>query len=184
MKRYNTEALILKSINLKDSDKMYTLLTKDFGKLSAMARGVRKITSRRAGSLDTINHISVSISETQLGHKDIVEVTCINSYKIIKQSLDKSLKAYYLSELVNKTLMEGIDGTHIFRLLTTTLEKIETDEKSLETAIANFEVNYMKMLGYGVDFNLLINTEKKYLAKVVNEKLLDTLDERFKSLEI
>jgi recombinational DNA repair protein (RecF pathway) len=80
--------------------------------------------------------------------------------------------------------MEGIDGTHIFRLLTTTLEKIETDEKSLETAIANFEVNYMKMLGYGVDFNLLINTEKKYLAKVVNEKLLDTLDERFKSLEI
>lgn len=163
---------------------MYTILTKEFGKMSAVARGVRKITSKRAGSLDTINHVSISISESYLGHKDILEVTCINSFKDIKSSLDKSLKAYYLSELVNKTLMEGIESSHIFKLLATTLEKIEKNEKSLETAIANFEVNYMKMLGYGVDFNLLINTERKYLARAVNEKLLDTLDERFKSLEI
>jgi len=184
MKKYNTEAVVLKKINLKDTDRLYTLLTKEYGKMSALARGVRKITSKRSGSLDTINHVIVSISETALGHKNILEVKCLNSFKQIKVSLDKSLKAYYLSELINKTMMEGVGGERIFELLTKTLTTIEHDEKELATAVANFEVNYLRLLGYGVSYNELLRTEKKYLAKMVNDRLTATFDEKFKSLEI
>ena len=61
MKKYNTKAIVLKSVKYKDADKIFTLFTKEYGKISAIGRGVRKINSRRSGNLDTLNYVSVGI---------------------------------------------------------------------------------------------------------------------------
>ena len=62
MNSKNFDALVIKSINFKDSDKIYTLLVKGLGKVSAKAKGVRKINSKRLSTLDTLNFIKVRLS--------------------------------------------------------------------------------------------------------------------------
>ena len=83
MKKVNTVAVVLKSINYRDSDKIYTLLSKDLGKIPAIARGVRKISSRRAGNLDTLNLVKVGLSEGLGGMRQIDEVSGLNSFTIL-----------------------------------------------------------------------------------------------------
>lgn len=147
MKRYNTQAFVLKNIKYKDSDKIFTLFSKDLGKISAVARGVRKISSRRAGNLDTLNLVSISIRENLNAFNDIEEVKTLESYKDLKKDLKKSLKAYYLIELVYKSIEEGEKNEELFNLLQQSLRMMQ------KTSDPNFVVNYfemhfMKLLGY------------------------------------
>ena len=79
MKKYNLRAVVIKSIKYKDADKIFTQFSKEMGKISANARGVRKISSRRAGNLDTLNLVSVAIRTSDNGFNDIEEVKTLES---------------------------------------------------------------------------------------------------------
>ena len=148
MKKYNSRAVVLKSTKYKDSDKIFTLFTREYGKISAIARGVRKISSRRSGNLDTLNLISVKIHEGRNGIKNIEEVKTLESFKNIKKDLAKSLKAYYIAELVHKSTEEGEKLTGIFNLLIKFLKVLEKNGYSGDLFVTYFEINLMKLLGY------------------------------------
>jgi len=175
MRKFNTNAIVLKSIKYKDSDKIFTLFTKDHGKMSAIARGVRKISSRRSGNLDTLNLVSVNIREDSKGFKDIEEVKTIESFKKIKSDLGKCAKAYYIVELVHKAVEEGDKVPGIFELLIKCLRALDKNGYSGDLFITYFEINLMEMLGYQMSVKkcrkcgrLLDNSWKKYSFNVDN----------------
>ena len=112
----SSEAIVLKKINLGDSDRIYTLLTREYGKVTAAAKGVRKISSRRSGNLDSLNHIKVTFSESLSGFKSINEVETVNSFKNLKNSLDKIHVGYYFAELVNKSVEEDLEKSDVFEI--------------------------------------------------------------------
>lgn len=147
MKRYNTQAFVLKNIKYKDSDKVFTLFSKDLGKISAVARGVRKISSRRAGNLDTLNLVSISIRENLNAFNDIEEVKTIESYKDLKKDLKKSLKAYYLIELIHKSIEEGEQNEDLFDLLQKSLKMMQKTSDP-DFVVNYFEMHLMNLLGY------------------------------------
>ncbi len=151
MKKYNTQAIVLKNIKYKDSDKIFTLFTKDNGKISAIGRGVRKISSKRAGNLDTLNLISTSIYSNSNGIKNIEEVKTLESFKNLKNNLKKSLKAYYLAELIYKTTEETEEdeqSAKIFNLFVRTLKALDKNGYEGDLFVCYFEMNYMNILGY------------------------------------
>lgn len=151
MKKYNSRAVVLKSIKYRDSDKIFTLFTKESGKISAIARGVRKISSRRGGNLDTLNLVSVNIHEDGSGFKSIEEVKTIESFKNLKKDLSKSLKAYYLVELVHRATEEDEQFSGIFDLLVKCLKALDKNVYSGDLFIIYFEINLMKLLGYEIN---------------------------------
>ena len=105
MHKYNTEGIVLKSTNYADKDKIYTILTRDYGKVRVLARGVRKITSRRAGNLDTLNYVSLKLTESS-GFKNLDEAVVLESFRDIKNDLSISMSAYYLAEIVFRSVEE------------------------------------------------------------------------------
>jgi DNA repair protein RecO (recombination protein O) len=178
MKKYNSRAVVLRSLKYKDSDKIYTLFTKEYGKISAIARGVRKISSRRSGNLDTLNLISVKIHEGGNGIKNIEEVKTIESFKNIKKDLEKSLKAYYIAELIHKATEEGEKLEKIFTLLLRFLKILEKNGYSGDLFVTYFEINLMKLLGYELTLDkcrkcgrVLDSSWKKYSFNIENGSL-------------
>ncbi len=153
MKKYNVRAVVLKSLKYRDSDKIFTLLSKEKGKISAIGRGVRKISSRRNGNLDTLNLISVSIHEDRVGFKSIEEVKTIESFKNLKKDFGKSVKAYYLIELVHKSIEEDEPVPEVFNLLVKCLKALDKNNYSGDLYISYFEINFMKILGYQMGFD-------------------------------
>jgi DNA repair protein RecO len=151
MKKYTTEAIVLKSINYKDADRIYTLLTRDHGKISALARGVRKISSRRSGNLDSLNHVSIKLTERSNGFRNIDEVKTLRSHMKMKDDYSKLTSAYYLSELVHKAVEEDSSVAEIYALLLASLGFLDGDVHLPKLITARFEVLLLKFLGYDID---------------------------------
>ena len=160
MKKINTVAVVLKSINYKDSDKIYTLLTKDLGKISAIARGVRKISSRRAGNLDKLNLVKVGLSEGLGGMRQIDEVSGLNSFRGLKNNYGLSTKCSYVIELLHKTTEEGGNAEDAFELLVKFLKIASRFQENIDLAVRFFEIHYLELMGYGLNTTTCIKCKK------------------------
>jgi len=202
VKKYNTNAIVLKSINYKDKDKIYTLFTEHLGKISAMARGVRKISSRRGGNLDSLNYISIKITERDGGFKDIDEVVTLNSFKNIKSDYEMSLKAYYLADLIHRNMEENSEDTQVFKLFKKVLEILDQKSLNIDLAILFFEIQFLKHFGYFPELPIdpgISDVIKKLLKGIfkdisssdlvktqsfIQDHIKVHLNERFKSLDL
>lgn len=173
MNSKNFDALVIKSINFKDTDKIYTLLVKGLGKISAKAKGVRKINSKRISTLDTLNFIKVGlVGESDL--RVITETSLIYSFSNLKGDLDKLKTAYYFLELVNKLLQESSEYDEVFELLLKCLKRL--DEKNFyDSRVENyFELNLLKILGYSLETTSCIACQN---ADFANNKFYFDYDE-------
>lgn len=152
MKRISTIGVVLKSFNHRDSDKIYTLFTRDLGKISVWARGVRKISSRRAGNLDTLNLVKVSLSEDASGRKYVQEASSVNSFSKIKKDLGTMSRGVYVAELIHRTTEEGAGSERIYELLAKFLKVSSKFPGQVEVCVRYFELNFLELMGYGVSF--------------------------------
>lgn len=161
MKKYNTQAIVLKSSKFRDADKIFTLYTKSEGKISAIARGVRKISSRRAGNLDSLNVISVKIIESNGGFKNIEEVKTLQSFRGLKGDFEASKRAYFVLELVHRTVEEGEKDEKLYELIVKALKLLSTPKCDPDLAVIYFEISFMKELGYQLEFEKCIKCQKE-----------------------
>lgn len=152
MSSKNHDALVIKSINYKDSDKIYTLFVRDLGKISSKAKGVRKFSSKRMSSLDTLNYIRIGLyGNNEI--RTITETKLIHSFSGIKSNLNKLKSAYYMIEIVNKALYESPESETIFDLLLKCLKRLE-ETNYLDTRIENFfEYQFLAMSGYNLNIS-------------------------------
>lgn len=148
----NYEGLVLKNINFKDSDKIYTIFVRVLGKVSGKARGIRKFSSKRLSSLDSLNLVKIGlVGDYEL--KTITEVVLIDSFKNIKTDLSKLKTAIYLIEIVSNYLNESEEYTDLFDLLIKCLKRLE-GTSYLDTRIENyFEYQFLKMSGYELNLH-------------------------------
>lgn len=144
---YKTEGIILKRRNFGEADKILTIFTKHYGKIKVIAKGIRKITSKKAGALELFNHCKVVLAKGK--DLDIVtETQVINSFSSWRKKLNKVGVAWYFCELVDKLTAEGQTNKDIFELLKNYLENL--DQKNSSQFIRSFEEHLLNQLGFGI----------------------------------
>ena len=62
MPTYRDEAIVLRTHKLGEADRIITLLCRDHGKVRAVARGVRRTSSRFGGRLEPFSHVDVQLA--------------------------------------------------------------------------------------------------------------------------
>lgn len=162
MRTSNFDALVIKSINYSDSDKIFTLFVKDLGKISAKAKGIRKINSKRLSTLDTLNLVRVGLYG-QGDFRTITEANLIFSFSNIKSDLARLKTSFYFLELINRLILETEDNK-IYDILLKCLKRL--DEKSFsDTRVENyFELNLLDYLGYPLTFTKCVRCEYSEMA--------------------
>jgi len=191
MPGFNTKAVVLKNIVFQDADKIYTLLSEDRGKISGIAKGVRKVTSRRSGNLDTLNVIEVHLNVHKSGQNYITEVKTLEAYKNLKKSLELSKQGFYMVELINRFLHEDDEAQPIFKLLVAALSELENKGNNLIWRVNRFEIKLMQLLGYQPPREFLYkwqecikNKEHDQADSIVKSFVKEVLQEDIKSLEL
>ncbi|MBC8285733.1 MAG: DNA repair protein RecO [Nitrospinae bacterium] len=148
MALYKTRAIVLKSINLSESDRLVTFLTENHGKVKCVAKGARKVKNRFWGSLEPMSQIHLIYfgKENQnlyrLNQADILE-----SFQCIRDDFGKLYKGVYFIELIDSMILEGHQDKRIFKLLEQTLAALK-QQKELETLIRLFEIRLLSLSGY------------------------------------
>lgn len=163
MKSFNTLAIILGNKNFGENHKLIFLYSKDLGKIKAIAKGARKITSKFSGHLETLN-----IVEAQLyfGPKNIL-ITEINTLKSFsgksQKDLDKIEHGLQIAEVTHKLIYENQSFDNLMELLEKTLDQINISQKS--TLITqSYIIKLLDKIGHIPDFKKLNSKiEKKYL---------------------
>lgn len=191
MPSFNTKAIVLKNYQHQDTDKIYTLFSKDKGRISVIGKGVRKVTSRRAGNMDTLNNIEVQINKHKSGIYYLQEVKTISTYKKIKRQDFLANKAFYLAEIINKTTFEDEGAQKIYFLIVKTLDRLDSGNDNPQVLLNKFEIKLMQLLGYQPPKQILRDWRKlaregefEKADKVLKEYLSEIVQEKMKSLEL
>jgi len=138
------EGIILKRTNFGEADRMLTILTKHLGKISVIARGVRKITSRRAGNVELLNLVKIGLFKGK-GYT-LTEAESIETFPRLKSNLATSTAAFHILELSNKLLPEDDPNFHSYDLIVETLRRLEQNPRQL--LLRAFEIKFLNLLGF------------------------------------
>ena len=140
-------AVVLRHADWGEADRLVTLYTREQGKLRAIAKGARKITSRKAGHLEPFTQVKLQLSRG----RDLFIVTqadTIDAYLPLRESLVLTGYASYVVELLDRFVYEeeGANPT-LFRLLVDTLARLASGEESW-LAIRYYEMRLLDFLGF------------------------------------
>ena len=170
MRNFRTEGIVIKRRNYKDADRILTVLTKTHGKIYVKAKGVRKITSRRAGHIELLNHAVFSLYQGQ-SYPVLTEATSINSFSKIKNDLQLIGNALHLCEVIDALCPENQENTKVYSLLYETLHKL-SDEMFDKAFISEFEMQLLTDLGYWnkMNYAAAFDTEN-FIENIIERKL-------------
>jgi len=143
---YRTEAIVLKRSDFGEADRLLTLYTPKLGKIRAIAKGVRKPTSRKSGHVELFTHSQLLIAKGR--SLDIVtQAETVHAFRPLREDLLRTTYAYYTAELVDLFVEEGIENRSLFDLLLAMLGWLG-DASDLDLTTRFFELHLLSLLGY------------------------------------
>jgi DNA repair protein RecO (recombination protein O) len=169
---YKVEGIVIKRINIGEADKIITIFTKEKGKIVCIAKGIRKISSRRAPHLELFRHVLVTVYAGKT-FDYIAEATSItNGFSDITLQTN-SAYAYYLSEIIDKILPDHephvsifIDFSHVFTTL------IHSGHRIDQKIVLDFGLRMLRNLGYlSVEKNLSFEQMHTYIESIIERPL-------------
>jgi len=163
-----TAGIILKRQKIGEADKLLVVFTEELGKVTAMAKGIERISSRRAGHLEPFMVSQLELSKGKSNRYFINEVKALNHFKSLRSNLKKTALASYVCELVDRTLSLEEKNTDIFRLLKRTLSLIDaTSDDYLINIVRSFEMHLFSLLGFQPELNVCLKCRTKDLPQNV-----------------
>ncbi len=164
-RNYQTEAIVIKKIKLAEADRILTLYTPDYGKIEAVAKGVRRPKSKMAGHLELLTH-----SQIRLAHgrnlDTIIGSQTIDSFMSLKNDLWLTSLGLYTTELVNQFTVAHIANPRLFQLLLETLRHLSQADNT-ELVLRYFELQMLDLVGYRPQLQECISCRME-LQPVVN----------------
>lgn len=136
-------AFVLRRVNFGDSDRYITLFTHGHGKVEVIARGVRKISSRRAPSIELLNLIEFQAVRTSKNFI-LTEVKLVSSFESLKRDLENIQKAFTMCELIDAVMPYGEEHRDIFNLIEKAANKVVENERN----IIFFQAKLLTLLGF------------------------------------
>ena len=140
-------AIVLRHADWGEADRLVTLYTREQGKLRAVVKGARKITSRKAGHLEPFTHVKLQLSRGR-NMFIVTQADTIDAYLPLRETLEMTGTASYVVELMDRFVYEdeGPNPT-LFRLLTETLKRLSTGEEPW-LAVRYYEMRLLDFLGF------------------------------------
>lgn len=157
MRSYSEEAVVLTRRNYGEADRILSLYCQKHGRISVIAKGVRRLASRKRGHIEVFSHIKFQAVDGK-GLDLVTEVETVENFPEIRKSLSKSSLAYYFVEVVGRTTHEGEAHPELFFLLTRYLNKLKLENK-LRTLKNNFISETLEILGFWPKGRTLINPD-------------------------
>ena len=141
-------AIVLRSLDYGESDRIITFYTDNFGKLKGIAKGARRSKKRFPNAFELFSCSSILFSRSNRGGLALVEGCDVtNYYSGIRSDLEGTLVASYFVDLVNQFTREGKKSRDLFQLLRDFLGLLEIGNSS-ETMMSFFELRLLKLTGF------------------------------------
>ncbi len=144
---FKTEGLVLRETEYKEADKLLTVLTKDRGKLTLRARGVRSKSSRLKGGCQLLAYSEFTVFENR-GMQLIDEAVPIMLFMPLRSDIEKLSLASYFAQVAEVLSQEDSPDPQLLSLCLNAIYALAELEKPQALVKAAFELRAACQAGY------------------------------------
>jgi DNA repair protein RecO (recombination protein O) len=146
MRSQRVEAIVLRHADWGEADRLLWLFTRQLGKVRAVAKGVRKPRSRKAGHLEPFTLVELLLAQGR-DLPIITQAEARDTFLDLRENLVKVGYASYIIELLDRFTYEEGENVGLYRLLSETLARINK-EKEPAFAVRYYEVRLLDLVGF------------------------------------
>jgi DNA repair protein RecO (recombination protein O) len=148
MNSFNDKGIIIRINPLNETDNVIVIFSENHGRVNAKAKGIKKTTSRRAGSLDLFNYIDFRVYQGKGDLDLLTEVKLIDDFKLLKTDFDIINLNYYVLELIDKTIAGHEKNYALFEALKAFFELQNGQMSQCLELITIMQIKLLDQLGY------------------------------------
>lgn len=176
---YFTEGIILKKIDYGEADALFSIFTKDFGKIRAMAQGVKKESAKLKGHLEKLNLAEISFVEGKSGYR-LTSAEAKNLFPSLRLRLSALKSAFYCFEFYDRLVLEGEKDLGLWDLLNQSLifldQNYDSSSDKLQDFFSFFENEFLNVSGYGSRKGAkIVDVESVFGVKAIARPALEGL---------
>lgn len=153
---YRTQGVVFKEEDRGEADQLFTIYTKDFGRLEVSGKAIRKISSKLRAGIGIFYFSEIEFIQGKT-HKTLTDVNPIKKFENLRKDLNKLKVAYKISKVLD-CLMRGQEPDEkIWHLLKGNFERLnnwrteslpKAESWKLELFYYYFFWNLISILGY------------------------------------
>jgi len=165
---FETEALILRSYNLAEADKIVVCLSRSAGLIRGVAKGCRKLKNRFGAALEPFTLVNLTYYEKE--HQELVS---FRQVEILKSRFNLSSNASiltgfsYMGDLLIDFSPPHQANDNLFRMALACFEAASETPDDLDSVLRYFEVWLLKLEGFLPDLRNCAGCQKTFGAEEV-----------------
>ena len=130
MNLYRDEGVVLRTYRLGEADRIIVLLTAGRGKVRAVAKGVRKTSSRFGSRLEPTSHVALQLYEGR-SLDTVTQAEALDTFAAVRGDLDRLSRASTLLEVCDQVAQEGEPNVRLLQMLLGALRALEARDSAL-----------------------------------------------------
>lgn len=144
-----TPAVVLRARPYSESDKIVTFLTRDWGKVTGIAKGAKRSQRRFVNVLDSFTHVQLCFRPSR-GEDLAFIFRCdpIRNFRAPSQDLQRYAFASYVTELIDNMVAGREAGEEVYALLLAGLTTLEEQSVLSPLFLSAFELLLLSCTGY------------------------------------
>lgn len=169
------ESVVLRHADWGEADRLLVLYTREQGKLRAVAKGVRRVHSRKAGHLEPFTRVVLMLAR---GRElwIVTQADTVEAYLPLREDLERIGLASYVVELLDRFTYEEGANRPLYQLLVETLTRLCEQEDPF-LAVRYYEIRLLDLLGFRpelincVNCGELIQPQNQYFSALLGGAL-------------
>ena len=136
-------------IDLGENDRILTLFTREYGKVSAVAKGARRGKSRLSGATDLFTHSRLLLGTGK--NLDVIsQCEIAHSFPELRLDLERLARATYFCELLDRMTLErdAMTSQELFDLTLSALRLLQRADGYLDGVVHAYELHLLALIGY------------------------------------
>ncbi len=147
MPLYKEQGIVLRSVKLGEADKILTILTQGSGKVRAVAKGIRRTTSKFGGRLEPLTHVSLMLYRGR-NLDTVTQCEILHPFRAVRSDFERIAAAETMAEAVDKVAEEHERNVRLFLLLLAGLRSLETRPRDPAAVAESFLLKLLSLSGF------------------------------------
>jgi DNA repair protein RecO (recombination protein O) len=162
-----TTGIILRRLEYGEADRIITFLTADYGKLTAIAKGVRKQKSKLAGGVELLSVSELHFIKGRSEMGTLVSTRLNRHFNNIVKDYDRTQTSYRMLKVLFKTLEDGT-GQEYYSVLEDSLAALDDTTIPRLLVEHSFDMRLLQLLGHVPTFSTDQTGRKLNMAERYN----------------
>jgi len=157
--------MVLRTIRLGEADRIVTLMTEEHGKVRAVAKGVRRTTSKFGSRLEPLSHVALLGWQGRGDLDTINQVEVIDTFRTVREDLDRMSAAMSMLEVVDQIGQERHGNPELYGMLVGAIGALS--ERNSPMVAAAFFLKVLALEGSAPMLDVCVSCGQEDAAELV-----------------